>query len=983
METKDFLDLVLPRAGLRVVAVPGDRGFKHVFVSTNAFAADSAHKLDVGASKNVYFACATYLTPTTRKGDNVAAARSFWMDIDVGETKPYATRRGAFQALVAFTQAVAIPLPLVVRSGSGLHVYWPMAEDLTPDQWRGTAVLLKAAATAQGLGQDPTRTADIASVLRPVGTHHRKGEPRLVEVVGYVPPPIPWPAFHAALEAFCDAAGLTPQVMTPRTKKRLAINDDLSGGMDDYPPVFASIIADKCAVVRRLRDEPTDQSQPEWFGVLGVMAFAEDGDALAHQWGSAYPGYSPAETDAKLAQVRGFKPTSCAKLGDYQSALCAACPHQGKIKSPIVLGVEGPKPQPVTPTPRQVDPFAPTTMTPEEDRLDAEATRLTEDMPEGFAWGVPAAGGRMALLAEIKEHDEAAGTWTSEMVPFCDTLFFPVSRLNEGDNRFTTEIEYRVRGEVRYFTVPTAMIAAGGRDLAKLLGEREIIGRPKMKTHVDNYLQGWIKKLQDENDETRMHQHFGWVDNDDGHSFVLGDRIITPAGDETVVLQGLARDMADAVQPRGSYEVWRSVIERAYNYPGQEDYQYQVLLSFAAILWPMFRQYGGVTVYAHSEKTGTGKTTAQRAGLAAWGNWDRMQMSDQKVTINMLWANIGMFHNLPVVFDELTNQKSEVTSDLVFSVSSGRQKQRMTADGGARKNNANWSTIVMTSGNNLLSEKLGLHRANAEAELARLFEFTMRSESILTPNEANELFPLLLDNYGHAGIRFARHVVDNYEEVEAKLLATQRKLNDLLNVTQGERYWSALQAAVVVALRICRTLDIVQFDETGILQWVATRFAENRRQRDESVSSPLEQMGSMLAEMIDGILVTHGQGDMRKKPPARAQVLHHPRGSLIGRSIVPLGDNERAVLLLNGVAIKAWCYKNGVSAREMFIAARQAGWVERETKRYALGMGTQEYANVSGPVQCWVIDPMRVGAGSSSVSEKLQVLTGQVAAGGD
>jgi hypothetical protein len=323
-----------------------------------------------------------------------------------------------------------------------------------------------------------------------------------------------------------------------------------------------------------------------------------------------------------------------------------------------------------------------------------------------------------------------------------------------------------------------------------------------------------------------------------------------------------------------------------------------------------------------------------------------------------------------------------MASALVFSVSSGRQKKRLSSDGSIRKNNSNWSTIVMASGNNLLSEKLSLHRANAEAELSRLFEFTMRAKSKLTPNEAADLFPLLLDNYGHAGIKFARHLVDNYDAVEAKLLKAQQLFNTVAGVTQTERYWSALQACVIVALKICRQLDLVGFEEAPLLKWIVDRVGDNRKQRIEAVADPLEQLGTMMADLWDGILVTAGEGDMRTSPPQDAKVLKDPRGTLVGRAIMAREKHplDRSVVLLNVAAVREWCNRRGVSAKEMHRAAFAEGWIEREPRRYALGRGTETYANITPYIPCWVIDPVRMGAGSNSIGQKLQSIVGGRAA---
>ena len=183
METADFFNLVLPTAGLRCVATPERGVFTHRFFNSNDLAASKTLALDASGSAPVYFGCASYLTDDNRTGANVAKVRSFWLDIDCGPEKPYLTKRDGYRALVAFNAYLALPTPCVVMSGRGLHVYWVTDADMSPDEWRPTAMALKAATLDLKLKVDQSRTADIATVLRAVGTHHRKGDTREVTLI--------------------------------------------------------------------------------------------------------------------------------------------------------------------------------------------------------------------------------------------------------------------------------------------------------------------------------------------------------------------------------------------------------------------------------------------------------------------------------------------------------------------------------------------------------------------------------------------------------------------------------------------------------------------------------------------------------------------------------------------------------------------------------------------------------------------------------
>jgi hypothetical protein len=178
----DFLMAVLPEDGLLCAfELPSRRTF-----FTDTFEELAGYMLQADArGSDVYFGCAAYRTKEDgRKGNNALGAQSLWLDIDAGPGKPHRDQQEAGEAVLAFCKKLELPLPIFVGSGGGIHVYWPLDRMLLPGEWRAAAQLLKTACDAHGLKADQARTTDIASILRPPGTHNRKipNAPRLVQV---------------------------------------------------------------------------------------------------------------------------------------------------------------------------------------------------------------------------------------------------------------------------------------------------------------------------------------------------------------------------------------------------------------------------------------------------------------------------------------------------------------------------------------------------------------------------------------------------------------------------------------------------------------------------------------------------------------------------------------------------------------------------------------------------------------------------------
>src|SRR6266576_6693985 len=196
----EFLEKILPSDGYKCATVFNENGkVWNTFFPTVADLARFITSEDA-LGRTVYHACATFGTPESRKQSNAIGARSFWLDIDAGEGKPYADALEAALAVERFRISFRLPAPVYVGSGNGLHCYWPLEEIVQPVAWHRYASGLKRLCHQANLQADGSRTCDLASELRTPGTHNRKhGEYRLVEV-GHLVGPYDLSQFNIFLE---------------------------------------------------------------------------------------------------------------------------------------------------------------------------------------------------------------------------------------------------------------------------------------------------------------------------------------------------------------------------------------------------------------------------------------------------------------------------------------------------------------------------------------------------------------------------------------------------------------------------------------------------------------------------------------------------------------------------------------------------------------------------------------------------------------
>jgi Virulence-associated protein E len=228
---------------------------------------------------------------------------------------------------------------------------------LDPVTWNLYARGLKNLCAKYELHADPSRTADISSVLRTPGTHNRKHRPeRPVEITPRFLEIKPYSLDHfAMLLEHADAPSVgeflswsLPARLTNRARPARRIAEQLSRGLTAHKPASGLLVAEKCEQVRALRDSKGCIPEPLWYAVLGVLALCEDGDKLGQEWSSGYDNYTERETQERLNRARSLTgATTCRHFHGLKPNVCERCLHWGtdKFSSPIVLGTQQEVPQ--------------------------------------------------------------------------------------------------------------------------------------------------------------------------------------------------------------------------------------------------------------------------------------------------------------------------------------------------------------------------------------------------------------------------------------------------------------------------------------------------------------------------------------------------------------------------------------------------------------------------------------------------------------
>jgi hypothetical protein len=958
MDTLTFLKTILPEDGFKFVGLSraGKSGIAHKAYESLELMAQAIDSYDRQPNLTIYHACCSYKEAsyevtidgekkTKYRGEpNWKQAKSFWADIDCGEQKAaegkgYATKIDAAKAIVGFCRNNQFPDPMLVDSGGGLHCYWPLTRSVGPKAWRTMAVGFKAALAGAGLIVDPTRTADLSSVLRPVGSHNRKPNREEREVkVRTQPNPVSPEEFNRAVVAAVAKYQVTPQKLTTST----SLNDDL---ISEYTgPKFESsahIIAENCQQMAKMRDTKGDVDYETWRGLIGVIKHCVEGRDIAHEWSEdrGDTGHSNTDTDTRYDSW-STPPASCDFFEKSNPTGCEGCPFRGKINNPIVLGR-------IEPTPQEevVEVIS--------DNEVVEA--VVPALPETYKYDA----GRM--LRYIKDKDGILQPYS-----FCQSLFYPIQRIRKSDGTFAFTIRMHLPDKrVRDFEVDTAAMASSS-DMLKALAKYELMptNNKDSTMHMTAYIKDSIHKLMTEQMETDTLTSFGWRENMNG--FLLGDRLYHTDGSvRKVFIGGYAAEQKKAYPvPRGTLSAYSEAVNFIYSRPSSEAAQYAYCNGYGSLLSPFAEDsFNGALVSIVSNQSGKGKTTVCKAALYGIGDANNLIFAGkQGATRNARWALVGVHKNIPIVFDEMTDTDPGEISDMSYTISQGTDRARLTSSGGkvGFAEQHTWKMSPWLTANEDMYMKLASHNANTQAEAVRMMQinFVKYNVPIIDPTiEVSNAVEKMRENWGNAGDVFIRYIVTHQSDVADLFSKVESKLSVLLPESEY-RFFRSHAACTLTAAKILIDLGVVAFDYDELVKFTVTMITDLVDNVVlNNTTTPGDGLNRMFRELSSRILVTNEYRDLRADGRGPEDSMSRIQGTVAGRRV--LGSQAYkdtkyvGKLFLAKKEVSDWCSKNRLEPKELIDYAAINGWITIWPEKFNMGRGT---IHSTGSCSCYVFD---------------------------
>jgi hypothetical protein len=825
---------------------------------------------------------------------NAHQLKNFFLDIDVGEKWPLKTRKAAVDELKKFVRETGLPFPAVVSSGHGFYAHWILAQAVPANQWKTIAQLLKkvVATYSPAIGGDSSKTSDPSTVLRPPGMTNRKypDAERPVVLLRDVEP-IEFLDFVNLLGEAAKRKKINREMILP--PKAVDINADFYAGLGPTgPPSNADHVADKCAQVREVREAKGNVSEPLWYNTLGLVIHCEDGDAVAHEWSSGHPDYSPEETSRKIAQWRGtgIGPTTCAKFGELNPTGCIGCPSNGKIKSPIVLGK--PEPKELAPVEEQCPP--------------PDGFRRS---PDGLYVAVDDQWVRFYdcdLYVDRLAYDQSLGY---------EVMTIKHSLPHEG------HLECTIRSSM--VNDPKALITLLGDNHIKIVGNRD-------KKFMVNYMEGYQSKLQ----RMRRMSHYlcqmGWATARDGKEmFVLGKKILHSDGSsEEASLAHNVPAAAGGYRTAGDLSEWVKAT-RVLNEPGMEPFAFALLAGGFGAPLLKFTGFDGAAISMVGQ-SGAGKTLLLMMIQSVWGAHQDLMMTKNDTDLSMI-SRLGVYNTLPLTIDEVTNMEAMKVSNLLYQITQGRERTRLGRDSKELSNLNRWNTLAVTSSNESLVDKLSSTKVDASAEINRVFEYYVNKHELFVEPLTTDLYWTITENFGHAGEKYAEWLVKNVKGLRADLDKIKTRIEAKAATQGGERFWSAIASVAIYGGLIAKRLGLIDFEIAPVMKWAEETIREMRTDKQELSGDSVTILAQFLDDHAGNRLIVKGSALSKQG----CQVIEAPRGALYVRYEI---DTQR--MYISRPTLKTWLSKRFGSYTKLKRDLIEMKALVEANKMKNLGAGT-------------------------------------------
>ena len=883
MDTLRFFQRVLPSEGLYCIAsFEGDNPApRHGYFDSVEKLAQVALALN-SRGQNTYYGISTF-TEKRRKQEFVERTKVLAIDVDCGigkngKPKPFIDASEGAKALIAFVKDVGLPMPMIVSSGNGLHVYWILDTAVAPAQWKPLASALKAACLDKGFTPDIGVTGDSARILRPIGCVNPKGGKTAVLLRDA--DDVTYNQLWAVLEPFTHGSSYELPAQPTRNSTLL---DNLAV-KHEYQPANAERVVSGCQQIKWGAENQNDVSEPFWWKMMGIAAYCQEPVATAVAWSKDYAHFNESEVTTKIENWKNGAtgPTLCEKFMLERPDGCKGCKFKDKIGSPARLGTQLAE---VKSMAALVDPLATVVPVPKPFKRTTDGMKMVIDETDIDIC-------KFDLYPVGYGKDEGLGY---------EVVRFMWNRPHVG----WTELVMR-----------QANLAQGSRDFSTTIADQGILLFNKSQTeNFQMLLRSYMEELKQRRGLTNLYASMGWKSN--YNEFVIGSSLIRRDSNGTItteqvnLAQGVGKISEDMYGIKGELQEWVN-FTRILDSADLKLHKFLIGFSFAT---PLLKVSGlkGLILSLYG-KTGGGKTLGQYMMQSIWGNPDQLHFGG-KFTQNSLFSRLSLHGNLPMTVDELTMLDREEAGDLIYWTSQGRDKARLNRSAEERATKE-WATTMTVSTNESLHSMLYAGGHATDAKLARLLEFNVAPHPLFTKGSqvGRQIHAFLMNNYGTAGQEFVRHLMPlGVDGLKAML---DHAINEFpkkygVSFSGDERFWEIGVVLADLGNQLAKEYGLIQYDYEDATEWALSELKSMKVSAATNRMDAFDALGEFINENMDATLTvmhTPGQKPMRdNNRPYIADIL--VRYDLFRKTYD--GKFESGTVLVERTKLRKWLSTRG------------------------------------------------------------------------
>ena len=907
---KQFYEKALPRQGVYCVTGidPQDKSkVVNRFAETLEELFNYIEKFK-SKGQNVYVAPGTFDGFSRRKVDSLFL-RSFFIDLDVGEEKPYKTKEEALSALDTFLADTELPPPVRIDSGTGIHAYWLFEEDIPTSEYLPYAEKFKAFCLER-IDADPAVMADPARIMRCPDTLNYKTNPPSQSLI------LSDQIHVYSFEAFKDFLGeiepsadevlaALPKGLDEETRKLLKL--------DNFKFTFMelaekSINGNGCNQIKFLLENQKVAPRDQWAAGLTIAIHCEDGPVMIHEMSNEHEEYDHAKTESTARSFGG--PRTCEWFADNFPEQCEGCKHRGKIKTPLVLGKEFRAAAP----PDKADSVRQASDSKEVHEIPGflvnhlAGLRLTSlpNFLQSFTLGNH--GG--IYYTPPPKSDRKGGVINSLPVLLTPYDLYPIRRMfSRYDGECLTMRYVLPNDSLREFLLPMKSVYSL-EEFKKVVASQGIFVDTDAMGHLINYIVKWGQYMVGVTKADVMRMQMGWTEDYD--AFVIGNKEIRSDGSIVdSAASPFVKGLAKSLKPRGNFSEWQRAFNEL-NRPEFEIHAFAAMSNFGSPL--MHRMSTAAGVISLQGKSGCAKSGALYASQSVFGNPKELSVFES--TDNGLVMRYLNLKSILFGLDEVGNKPPKILSHLVHTISQAKAKIRMQASVNAeRESEMQAATIAVFTTNESLYSKFEIEKASPEGENARVIEFIVRKPSALSEAGGGELGREIFDtfnyHYGHAGPLYIIELFRlGWDAIQAIIEKWRKRFIAEFGDDATYRFYQNLVAAIFSGGEIANNMGLITIDLERVFKAVIFELIQIR---DKVVKLNKVDYDSLLGDFMNkNINNTLSIRDNK--------VIQEPRNQLVARVSVDEGITQ-----VSKTEFSRYLNERNVSIREFEVAMRDKG----------------------------------------------------------